>query len=87
MTTTTDRAALIEKIAAEMLTAARASEPASEEALREAALTELLEDARWANEQARKAEARGWTQWAEMYRRQESQAIDSFMALGRTAQA
>lgn len=79
--------ATIQKIAAEMLAVAQAAEPVSEEALLEAALAELVEDARWANEQAVKAEARGWTRWAEMYRAQETKAVESFMALGRTAQA
>lgn len=87
MLTTTDRAALHARIAAEMLAAAPPAEPIDPEALLEAELTLLVQDAQWANEQAVAAEARGWASFAAMYRRQENEAIEKFMALGHAAKA
>lgn len=82
-----DRIALHEAIAAQMLAEMPAAEPVSPEALLEAELTELVNDAMWANEQAVYCEKRGWTAFAAKYRAQENAAIEKFMTLGREARA
>lgn len=82
-----DRIARHEEIAAMMLAEMPAAEPVSAEALLEAELTLLMQDAVWANEQAVQAEKRGWTAFAAMYRRQENEAIEKFMSVGRAARA